>query len=600
MQRRFGLGLGLAGAPVALLLVLQVGLFVATAWRGLDLTDESYYLLSYQHWRGLIATVTFFGAYFDGPFRLLGADVGAMRVLGMALLVVAGGFFTRQALAFGRDAAEPVPWPYTAAGMAGAMFYYSYVTTLRAPSYNLLVLFCMLVSSGLLFVLADGRGARWRLGCTAFAYGLLIGACGLTKATSALATVLCHLVFLSCFARVRRLPEWAWLAALGVGVNLLALHLAQPHWLDALLTGVQLTAAMDSHPAAVPFETLRRAVVRGAVRLLPALVLAVLVFWFAAKRWGRTHRSVLSSLVVLTVAGIMLTIQQQGYGKSWWVLLVFGTALLWLAERLCRDSPMPRWRDVRGVTGVSVLLFVLPICYSVGTNGSLPAHTQMAAVFAIVALMLPLRRLHALGLVHGGAVMAVLSLLCVPMLVSELRALDDPVFTYRLRTGLLDQRFGLELGDRRRTLHLDAITRDSLHRLQLRMRELGYQPGQPVLDATGDGPGLVYALGGRPLGVAWIIGGYPGSERAAARVLDAVAPAELRRAWVLVADDSPRALRTLPQMVAQRTGGPGPQPVASLRVVAQYRWDGLPPEPVELTVWRPALGGVDTAGVAPR
>ena len=271
-----------------------------------------------------------------------------------------------------------------------------------------------------------------------------------------------------------------------------------------------------------------------------------------------------------------------------WVLMAFCTALLWLTERLCRDSLLPKWRDVRGVAALSALLFVLPVCYSVGTNGSLPAHTQMAAVFAVVALMLPLRRLHALGLIHGGAVMVVLPLLGSPMLVSQVRSLDDPTFTYRLRTGLLDQQYGLELGAQRRTLSLDASTHDSIARLRQAMRDLGYQPGQPILDATGDGPGLVYALAGQPLGVAWMIGGYPGSDRVAAQILNRLSVTDLRRAWILSADDNPRALHALPQKVQDRIGGPGPQPVARVRNLAQYRWDGLPPEPVALTLWQPA------------
>ena len=40
--------------------------------RGFDFTDESYYLLNYLYWRDLTATVSFFGAYFELPFRMLG------------------------------------------------------------------------------------------------------------------------------------------------------------------------------------------------------------------------------------------------------------------------------------------------------------------------------------------------------------------------------------------------------------------------------------------------------------------------------------------------------------------------------------------------
>jgi hypothetical protein len=578
----------LIGAPVLALLCVQIGLFIWMAGHGLDLTDESYYLLSYQHWRDVTATATFFGAYFDLPFRWLGGDVAAMRMFGLALLVTAGGFLTWCACTFGRDAAEPVPWPFVAGGMTGALFYYSYVTTLRAPSYNLLVLFCMLVASALMLVLTEGRGSRARRAWTAFAYGLMVGMCALTKATSALAMVVCHLVFLARFAPLSRLPEWVACALVGIGVNVLALQSAQPHWLVVLREGVVLATTLDPHYTSIPFATLWDAALRGAIRLLPALVLAALVFAAVVRRWGRAHRAVLSGLVVLLVAGIMLTIQRQGYGKSWWVLLAFGTALLWLAERLCRETALPRWRDVRGVAGLSALLFALPICYSIGTNGSLPAHTQMAAVFAVVALMLPLRRLHALGLIHGGALATVLALPCLPMLVAQLRSLSDPVFTYRLRSGLMDQQLPMALGPQGKTLGLDAATRDGLAALTQQMAAAGYRPGEPIIDATGDGPGLVYALGGRPLGVAWIVGGYPGSERVAARVLDSVSVAELRNAWMLSADDNPRALRSLPKLLRERTGEPGPQRVGGVRLVAQYRWDGLPPELVAVTLWKPS------------
>lgn len=576
----------LAGAPALALLCAQIGLFVWMAGHGLDFTDESYYLLNYQHWRSLTATTTFFGAYFEWPFRAFGGDVGAMRIFGLALLVTAGGFFTWRVFMFGRDAAEPVLWRYVVAGMAGSLYYYSYVTTLRAPSYNLLVLFCILVASGLVLVLTEGRSSRERLGWVSFGYGLLVGACALTKATSAVAMVVCHLVFLLVFGSVKRVPEWVAIAAAGVGANLLALHLAQPRWFDVLREGVLLTTTLDARYTTIPFGTLWDAVLRGATRLLPALSIGAVAFVIVVRRWGRAHRWVVSLLVVLLVGGILWTIQVQGYGKSWWALIMFGTALLWMAERLCREAPVPRWSDVRGVAALSVLLFLMPICYSIGTNGSLPAHTQMAAVFAIVAMLLPLRRLHALGLIHQSALSVALALLCVPMLVSQWRSLNDPAFAYRLRSGLMGQQQPLALGSQGRVLKLDATTRESVVKLMQRMTAAGYRSGEPIIDTTGDGPGLVYALGGRPLGVAWMIGGYPGSERVAARLLDTLPPGELRRTWVLTAEDNPRALRGFPELLRQRTGGPGLEFVGSIDLLPQYRWDGLPPTPVSVSLWK--------------
>ncbi len=211
----------------------------------------------------------------------------------------------------------------------------------------------------------------------------------------------------------------------------------------------------------------------------------------------------------------------------------------------------------------------------------------MAAVFAVVAIMLPLRRLRAVGLIHRSALVAALSALCLPTLVSQLRSLADHSFTYRSRTGLLEQRLPVALGAARNTLRVDVVTRDNIDALALAMRNAGYTAGEPILDVTGDGPGLVYALGGRPLGVAWLIGGYAGSERVAALVLNSVPAATLREAWVLSADENPRAVRSWALLLRERTGEASHALAGSVSYQAQYRWDGLPPQPLTLSLWSP-------------
>lgn len=591
---------GLLALPVALLLCLQVGLFVWSADRGIDFTDESYYLLNYLHWREFTAAVTFFGAYFDLPFRLLGQHVGAMRIFGMVLLMAAGGFFAWRVMAFaasrggvrrGRDGAAlgrgaVHPAPGVVVGMLSACFYYSYVATLRAPSYNLLVLICVLGTTGLMLTLAQGCGTRAQRCATAFSYGLLLGACALGKAPSAVTLVVCHGAFYAVYNRQRRSFELAAMVVAGVAVNLMLLQALRPGWFQVLRDGVMMTTALDGRYGSIPFATLRDAVLRGALRLLPVLALTTLVFGFVVRRWGGAHRVVLSGLVVVLVSGIMLTIQLQGYGKSWWALLLFGTALLGWAERVCR-KPAAATAGVPGALGVTVLLFALPVVYSIGTNGSLPAHTQMAAVFGVIAIMLPLQRLWASDLIHPGALALALTVLCLPTLVSQWRSLTEPNFTYRLRAGLLDQRLPLVLGAAGDVLLVDALTRDNIAAISHAMGAAGYVAGEPILDVTGDGPGLVYALGGRPVGVPWLLGGYAGSERVAMVVLSTVPIATLRQVWILSADDNPRALRQWAPMLRERIGGPSHALAGSAPFVAQYRADGRPPEPLTLSLWRP-------------
>src|SRR6266568_3589136 len=136
-------------APAVLLLV-QTALYIWMAPRGFEFTDESYYLLNYLYWRDVTATVSFFGAYFELPFRLLGQSVSAIRIFSLVGLVVASGFFTRESLRFSRESegtdTSPL-MPFVLVGIAASLFYFGYFSSVRAPSYNLLALCAMLIAT---------------------------------------------------------------------------------------------------------------------------------------------------------------------------------------------------------------------------------------------------------------------------------------------------------------------------------------------------------------------------------------------------------------------------------------------------------------------
>ena len=138
-----------------LIVAAEAAAFLVAAGRGLDLTDESFYLLKYRHWTEW-STVSLFGAYFSVPFALFGHDVWAMRTLGFVLLLGAGIWFGYEAsLAFdalaGRTSSDGVLAASIACG-AGLWNYYGAWPVPYTPSYNLLTL------------LAPSSPWRWRSG----------------------------------------------------------------------------------------------------------------------------------------------------------------------------------------------------------------------------------------------------------------------------------------------------------------------------------------------------------------------------------------------------------------------------------------------------
>lgn len=82
-------------------------------------------------------------------------------------------------------------------------------------------------------------------------------------------------------------------------------------------------------------------------------------------------------------------------------------------------------------------------------------------------------------------------------------------------------------------------------------RKAGLNPGDGVIDLTGYYPGSLFAIGAKPLGRAWFIGGLPGSTKVAVAALDMVPCQDLAQAWLLL---QPRGPLRLPVEILSRYG----------------------------------------------
>lgn len=236
-----------------------------------------------------------------------------------------------------------------------------------------------------------------------------------------------------------------------------------------------------------------------------------------------------------------------------------------------------------------VLLLALPLVFSFGTNGRVLAHSLAAASFAITAVAIGLLHLFQGGLITKTAYMASLAVLCVPPLVQQARIALDVEHTYRQLAALGEQASAVPLGSLGNRLLVDKGTQTSLENLLDAGRRVGLVPGQVIQDFTGDGSGLIYAFGGRPLAMAWMGGGYPGSEAAAVRVLSQVPPSALRSAWLLTSDTNPRAIPHWQRKVDALAGPGAHERVATVRILAPYRWRKDAPEFIDVQIWKPRL-----------
>lgn len=580
--------------PALAALLAQVGLYLLMAGRGFEFTDESYYLHNYLHWREFTGTVTFFGAYFEWPFRMVGQDLAAMRMLSLALVMGSAAVLVSQLLRFEfgsqADAGNKGRryW-YVVAPLASSMLFFSFLTTLRAPSYNLLsIVTIALMTACMLRVLAVTPVRRPVLLC--FAYGLALGTCFLSKATTSVLVTLAHLAFFGVLFRHWR-AAWLWqgFAAIVVGfaLNFLMLQIAFPQWLGSLFEGIDLIRVRDgTYGPMYMFNRFRWEFQTSLYAAGPWLAAAVVAL-FVLRRKIRSGSPIAVSTVALSaVTAIACSIIIAPQGKSWLLVVTASTCVLWLTERWASKRQGNRY-EVRRDIALMLLLLFLPFAFSYGTNMSVLAHSIIAGLFAFCAIYIRLYRLSLALLLRPAVLAACLMIMCLPSLMVQWRAWSDVAYTYRSATSMEQQDLPIKLVPTDSTVYVDPMTRKALEDLQAMAREAGMRPGQDILDLTGDGPGLIYILGGKPLGSPWLLGGMPGSDASIEQVMTKVDAEKIRRAWVLVSVDNSRRMKDWQGMLARRIGSGTHRLAGNAMVWNPHSRSPNQPRQVNVQLWTP-------------
>lgn len=590
------------GVPALVILMVQVALYTWMAPRGFDFTDEAYYFHNFLYWRDFTGTVTFFGAYFEWPFRAIGGSIAGMRILSLLLVLASSAVLMQQVLRFDKREASPIvekggegilhaAWWYLIAPMASAMLYFGYLTTLRAPSYNLLCLCTMALSTACLLRALEQQAVGHSSRIAPLLYGAALGACFLSKATTALTLVVTHFVF---FISVNRSWEWKRLAeiftlvAVGFCTNLVVLTLAYPGWPHSLKEGIEVLRARGGYGMADMVRSLSWELQRALMRIGPWLVLLGLLLVVVRHTLVTAQRRTISLLVLAMVGASMVTIASD-YHSTLWLFAMVGTAIgLWGVERFAGRGRSTT-RHIRSELALMVLLFVLPLAFSFGTNMPVLGHSVIASMFAFCAVYLRLYRLAEQGVLAGAALTGCVVLLCLPALVTQWLALTDVRYTYRQHSALGAQDYPVVLGDRETMLRVDSQTGKKLKDTTAMFSKAGFKPGQSVLDLTGDGPGVIFAVGAKPLGTPWMLGGYPGSAAAADRVIEKLDPTALRNTWLLTSTDNPRRINGWELMLARRVGAGSHSMAGSVDIATSYSFNADARKTINLQLWRPIL-----------
>lgn len=577
--------LSLVLAPVgwigALTTVWAVG---ADADRGLDMMDESHYLLAAQPWASDKAFNGMFGWYLRPMLWAVDVDLARLRLLGVCVLVGTSIVYARavrEALAnqFG-DWPPVVRSLWTPATICSAMCFYT--VFVRTPGYNwFATVGLMFVSAGMLKVATATRygWSRSALSGLTVGGGLWITAMGkLTTAVGAAAVVVVSglVIFARGHARQRRTSVESGLWSAGGLALALVVHTVLVNDFETTITSLRrlrhMMALVD-----VDYSTLgaMRSILRGVadvVVLVPLPFLPLVVAssvlatwlsviggrsgWVIAGCWCAGWIFCLGAVLVLFpggTAGLTMAALPP--------ILAAGTACVTLAsQRLLglRTSPQtalghdaPGWEDQPSrlpplALALSSLAFAL--CLPLGTNVSYLSQIHGAfpllmttAIIGPAALSRSARGPSTIALLVGMVILA-------PVLLITSRA----VAPYRTPP-LSEQRTELALAGLHSPVRVDGDTASWAGDLRTGASRGGFRPGDPLLELTWH-PGAVLVLDARaPRTLLPAFPGLPRPWASAIYSLHQEDPDVWRRSWLLVpAEQDLHEVDRITQVVGRR------------------------------------------------
>lgn len=128
------------------------------------------------------------------------------------------------------------------------------------------------------------------------------------------------------------------------------------------------------------------------------------------------------------------------------------------------------------------------------------------------------------------------------------KALESP---YRQPNPLYKNNYSIDLGQQGGQLILAQSAGSYIQTVLDIASQSGFTQGTPMIDMTGHSPGILHILGAKSVGLAWSLGGYPGSARYVTTALMSVPCEQLVDAWLIA---EPKGSRSIPEVVLASFG----------------------------------------------
>lgn len=534
---------------VSTLVTLAALVWLLNASRyGIDLTDESFYLVWISDPFKYKVSAFLFGFVYHPLHQLVGGDIALLRqsniVLTFCLAWGLGFCFFRTAYkeisAF--TGYHNLYIACLAAILASGSLVFLSVFWLPTPSYNSLSLQALLIAgTGLLLTQKSATRASilgW----------ILLGVAGwlafMAKPTTAVALALaCSLYFVVA----RKLNPYlialsALVAATLLFLSAIAIDGSLHAFSQRLIGGVAAAKMLGAGHTLKEMLRIDSFSLNPRYELLVSF-LAFLIFLSTYFSTSRTKSLLVMAFVIsllFSVTGLALIFRTLSFDTAPYQfqgLLVFAVPVATLTLAITRFGATTTMG--RNDWALVLVFGLFPFIFAFGTGSNYWVSASSAAIFwALASLLFLAPASYPARIQWGIFVPTVAGLQLITIMLLNI-GMHNP---YRQIQPLHQNDHPASVGSARSQLVLSQNFAEYLQQVDQAATGHGFQRGSPMIDLTGHYPGTLYSLGARILGEVWAAGGYRGSNNFAVAALDRESCAEISAAWILVEPTGPRAL----------------------------------------------------------
>jgi len=478
-------------AAVVLSLLVCGGLLVYGSGRGLDLTDEIFYLVWARDPNAYPLTYQPFGYLLHPLFRLARGDLQTYRLAGFAITAAAGAFLGRSL-----PCARRRPALFGLYGAASALtIYFPWIIT---PSYNSAANVGALLILGGVLNARDGAPRARIAGALAGAAGLCLAGFGKPPL---FAIAVAGMALAALAARNARVTL---VAALAVGTALMSLILA-PAQIVALvgrMAASQHVLGLPNTPLALPGKIVRDGLAAPALLDAAAIVAGISV----ALRRSPWSEWLGYAAVVLSLGYVGGVAADAAQGR---IPDFLGLALV-TASAGYAGAVRPRRADAPAVA----LLLAAPAAVALGTFNNQWFQLNFSMAFPLLALFV----LAAADPAPWRRALASALAVALPVGVMLLAAFDP----YSLPAPIFDQQIPIAVPLAHGVVRVDPETAAFVRSAR------GLARGQLLIDLSGTGPGVGAVLGARAPVLLWL---NPATPTWPDVVWSRLSPEARERAW---------------------------------------------------------------------